>query len=114
MSKKKDLNTSFSIDWLHGLEFVIISGSVEFLARTSGLLILQIISYINLYIFFMYLMEMIEKYIKHYLDKCIKKSPFHAGIVRLFIIIISATAAIAMVMLIMQIVDKHSITSLSH
>ena len=97
----------FAIHWLHMLEFAILSAGIEFIARSTHNNIIQVFSYINLYIFFMFVFSFVDEY-AHAHIKC------NETIRKVASLIISIFAVIAMVYLIIQIIEKHFITYLKH
>jgi hypothetical protein len=90
------------------LEFVIIAGSIEYLARLSDIIYLKLFSYINLYIFFMYVLEVVGNLVDKTLPNKCKKTKTAINITASLIIIA------LMIILIMQVIDNHSIAKLKH
>jgi len=103
----------FSIHWLHMLEFAIIAASIEFIARASQSLTLQVFSYINLYIFFSFILNFFEESTLKYFAPFVSKSKTNKYIIQIFSIIISLAIVFLMVTLILQILEEQ-ISNLKH
>lgn len=107
----------FAVTWLHLLEFAIIAGSIEYLARVSDILALQIFSMINLYIFFMFIFKVVDEYGCKYAQKHLKqfiKDKKKRKYIHITSLSISLFIVVSMVLLILEVVNKHSVTDLLH